>query len=209
MSDPVRFGRGGARSFPAPTDEAGNQPEDNKKRRRKNSAARNQFVVFFNFLFSCLVFTLIAMAAALYFGKTQFEAEGPHELGKTFTVRSGANVAQVANALRREGLISNSRIFEYGVRAYRNETELKAGEYEITAGASMKEIMDRLVEGRAILYPLTVVEGWTVFRAMQEIAANEFLTGEMPEELPPEGTLVADTQKFGRGTDRAELISRM
>ncbi|MEM1378866.1 MAG: endolytic transglycosylase MltG [Pseudomonadota bacterium] len=215
MSDPVRFGRAAEQPMtPPPPPPAGGgagdaQEQAPKTRGRKKRADRNQFVVFFNFLFSLLVFTLIGMGAALYFGKGQFEARGPHDVGTTYTVRSGASVGSVANDLRRQGLISNSRIFEYGVRAYGNETALKAGEYDIAAGASMKSIMDTLVEGRAILYPLTIVEGWTVFRAMQEIAANEFLTGEMPTELPPEGSLIADTQKFGRGTDRAELIARM
>ena len=209
MSDPVRFGRdadGNAQSAGQPSPQ---QQQAYGKRRRKNRVARNQFVVFFNFLFSSLVFSMMALGAALYFGKVEFESVGPHDVGATYTVRTGANVAQIANGLRREGLISNSRIFEYGVRAYRNENDLKAGEYDIAAGASMKEIMDKLVEGKAILYPLTVVEGWTVFRAIEEIKSNEFLTGEVPAELPPEGSLIADTQKFGRGTDRTELIARM
>jgi len=209
LSDPVRFGRAAGQSGQNFGQAEQEKPAALGRKCRKNKAARNQFIVFFNFLFSLLVFAMVALGATLYFGQAQFEAPGPHDVGATYTVRSGANVAQVANGLRREGLISNSRIFEYGVRAYRNEGELKAGEYDIPASASMKEIMDKFVEGRAILYPLTVVEGWTVHRAMEEIAANEFLTGDVPEELPPEGTLVADTQKFGRGTDRAELIARM
>ncbi|MEO0542861.1 MAG: endolytic transglycosylase MltG [Pseudomonadota bacterium] len=209
MSDPVRFGRAADQNIQNTGQANPDEPQNNSGKRRKNRGARNQFVVFFNFLFSCLVFGLLALGAALFFGQAQFEAAGPHEVGTTYTVRSGANVAQVANGLRREGLISNSRIFEYGVRVYGNENELKAGEYDIAAGASMKEIMDKLVDGKAILYPLTVVEGWTVFRAIEEIKANQFLTGDVPETLPSEGSLIADTQKFGRGTDRAELIARM
>src|SRR5690606_1519215 len=33
--------------------------------------------------------------------------------------------------------------------------------------------------------------------------------GEMPEELPAEGWIVADTQRFARGTTRRELIDKM
>ena len=33
--------------------------------------------------------------------------------------------------------------------------------------------------------------------------------GDMPAELPPEGMLVADTQRFARGTTRSEIIEKM
>ncbi|MEL6921219.1 MAG: 4-amino-4-deoxychorismate lyase, partial [Pseudomonadota bacterium] len=123
MSDPVRFGRAAenrraqsgvdaAAAHPAAMEEPANS--NAARRGKKKRADRNQFVVFFNFLFSLLVFTLAAMGVALYFGKTQFEAQGPHSVGTTYMVREGANVAQVGNDLRRNGLISNSRIFEYG-----------------------------------------------------------------------------------------------
>lgn len=216
MNDPVRFGRAPSSSAP----DAGSDPAlasqsaevetlASGRGRRKSSLAKNQFVVFFNFLFSALVFVLLAFAGVLYIGKLQFEAPGAQAVSSTFTVREGASVSSVATALRRQGLIANERVFEYGVRAYGAETELKAGEFNIAANASMKDIMDELVDGRSILYPLTVVEGMTVLRAMERVAANEFLTGDMPTELPPEGMLVADTQKFARGTERADLVARM
>ena len=37
--------------------------------------------------------------------------------------------------------------------------QLKAGEYEIKAGASMHDIMDVLKSGKSILYSLTIPEG--------------------------------------------------
>ena len=36
---------------------------------------------------------------------------------------------------------------------------LKAGEYEVKAGASMREIMELLKSGKSILYSLTIPEG--------------------------------------------------
>lgn len=171
--------------------------------------ARSQVVVFFNFLITLVVVGMIAIGGALYYGKVRFEEAGPSSLAVTHAVRPGASLGQIASSLESRNIISNARIFEAGVRVYGHESDFKAGEYEFKANASMKEIMDILVSGRAILHPLTVVEGMTVAQALDRVAENELLTGEMPETLPEEGMLVADTQKFSRGTTRAELIRTM
>ncbi|TCD14305.1 endolytic transglycosylase MltG [Oricola cellulosilytica] len=177
--------------------------------KRRARAARNRIVVFFNFLLSLVTLSLIAVGGALYYGKVRFEEEGPTTTAVTHTIRSGAGMTQIATSLESRNIISDARIFQLGVRFYGRDGELKAGEYEFKAGASMKDVMDVLVSGRAILHPLTVVEGTTVAQALQRVAENEVLVGEMPEELPPEGMLVADTQKFSRGTTRAEIVRTM
>ena len=171
--------------------------------------ARSQVVVFFNFLMTLVVLAMVAVGGALYYGKLRFEEAGPNTLAVTHVVRPGSSLGQIASSLESRGIISNARIFEAGVRVYGHESDFKAGEYEFKANASMKEIMDIMVSGRAILHPLTVVEGMTVDQALSRIEENEFLTGPMPEEIPDEGMLVADTQKFSRGTSRAELVRSM
>ncbi|GAB4349783.1 MAG: endolytic transglycosylase MltG [Oricola sp.] len=165
--------------------------------------------MFFNFLLTLVILGLVVVGGALYYGKIRFEEPGPLATSVTHSVRPGSNISQIAQSLESYGIVSNSRIFEAGVRVYGHENDLKAGEYEFKAHASMKDIMDVLVSGKAILHPLTVVEGTTVAQALRKIAENEFLVGDMPKELPPEGMLVADTQKFSRGTTRAELIEKM
>jgi len=177
--------------------------------RRRAKAARNQVVVFFNFLLTLVILALVVIGGALYYGKSRFDEPGPIATAVTHTVRPGSNINQIAQSLESRGIVSNGRIFEAGVRVHGHENDLKAGEYEFKAHASMKEIMDILVSGRAILHPLTVVEGTTVSQAIKRIEENEFLVGEMPSELPSEGMMVADTQKFSRGATRTELINKM
>jgi UPF0755 protein len=63
--------------------------------------------------------------------------------------------------------------------------------------------------GRSILYSLTVPEGLTVHQAFQRVAASEELEGEMPSEMPPEGSLAADTVRFTRGMQRVEVIEKL
>lgn len=165
--------------------------------------------MFFNFLLTLVILSMIAVGGAVYYGKIRFEEPGPMAIAVTQNVRPGSSIGQIALSLESRGIITNARIFEAGVRVYGHEKDLKAGEYEFKANASMKDIMDILVSGRSILHPLTIVEGMTVAQAFERIAANEFLTGDMPSEVPPEGMLAADTQKFSRGTSRTEIIEAM
>lgn len=185
------------------------QPGVAPPKRKRAKSARNQLVVFFNFMFSLLVLCLVILAGIFFYGKTQFEGEGPLAQATNYEVLSGASISQIANSLARRSIISDARIFEWGVRAFNQEEAMKAGEYEIKSGASMQEVMDTLVSGRAILHPLTIVEGMTVFQAMQRIAANEILEGDMPTDVPAEGALIADTQRFARGTTRSDIVERM
>ena len=186
--------------------EAGTPPPPRSRRSRQS---RNQFVVFLNFLMSAIVLVTLGAAVTLYFGKRAFDAPGPSGTNETFLVKPSTGVAEIAEQLERRGLISDARIFQVGVRAYGNNAQLKAGEYEIKAGASMHDIMETLRSGKAILYSLTVPEGLTVEQAWQRIAENDALSGDMPAERPPEGMLAADTQRFTRGTPRAAVVDKM
>ena len=86
---------------------------------------------------------------------------------------------------------------------------LKAGEYEIKAGATMKEIMDLLKSGKSILYAISFPEGLTVRQMFKKLAEDTVLEGELPAQLPVEGSLRPDTYKYSRGTKRAEIVSQM
>ena len=145
----------------------------------------------------------------LYFGKREFDGPGPSATTTNFMVRPNTGAAEIADQLERRGLISDSRIFRIGVRAYGKDAVLKAGEYEIKAGASMRDIMELLKSGKSVLASLTIPEGLTVEQAFQRIAEHEALTGDMPAEMPPEGSLAADTQRFTRGATRQQIIDKM
>lgn len=176
---------------------------------RRSRRARSQLVIFMNFLMSAIVLVTLGAGGAVWYGKYLFETRGPARATDTVLIKPNTGVAEIAQTLERNGLITDANVFRVAVRAYGNDATLKAGEYEIKAGASMREIMELLKSGRSVLYSLTVPEGVTVDQTLQRIAEHEALTGEMPAELPPEGSLIADTQRFTRGTSRAEIIAKM
>ena len=180
-----------------------------KRAAKRSRQSRNQIVVFLNFVISGVMLLVLAAGAGVYFGKRMFDGPGPSESTTTFLVKPNTGVSEIADQLERRGLISDALVFKVGVRTYGNDSALKAGEYEIKAAASMREIMELLKSGKSILYSLTIPEGLTVEQAWERIAQHEALSGEMPDTLPAEGTLAADTQRFTRGTPRKQIIDKL
>ncbi len=176
---------------------------------KRSRASRSQLVVFMNFVVTSAMFAVIVAGVALFVGKREFDGPGPSTTTTNFMVRPNTGVVEIADQLERRGLISDSRIFRIGVRAYDKGGVLKAGEYEIKAGASMRDIMELLESGKSVLASLTIPEGLTVEQAFQRIAQHDGLTGDMPAEMPPEGSLIADTQRFTRGATRQQIIDKM
>lgn len=214
MSDTANqpeFGRrrDGAKPIVPKTANEALRPELGTPPPRRSRAARSQLVIFLNFLMSAIFLVTIGAGLLVYFGKVEFEGPGPSATGDVVLVRPNTGVREIGAQLERAGLISDSRIFALGVRAYGADAQLKAGEYEVKPRASMHDIMELLKSGRSVLYSLTIPEGLTVEQAFSRIGEHEALAGDMPAEMPPEGSLIADTQRFTRGTKRGDLVARM
>jgi UPF0755 protein len=185
------------------------RPETGTPPPKRSRASRSQIVVFMNFVVSVVMLAVIAAGVGVYFGRQAFIEPGPSANGDTFLVKPKMAVADIADQLERRNLISDARIFRLGVRAYGNDSALKAGEYEIKPGASMRDIMELLKSGKSVLYSLTIPEGLTVEQAMQRIAEQDELTGDMPSTMPPEGSLATDTLRFTRGATRQQMIDKL
>lgn len=176
---------------------------------RRSRKSRSQFVVFMNFVVTCLVLLAIVALAGAWFGRSMFNGPGPATQSELVMIKPNSSVASIATTLEREGVISDARIFRIGLRVNGADGDLKAGEYEIKPGASMRDIMELLRSGRSVLLSLTIPEGLTVQQALQRIAEHDALTGEMPAEVPQEGYLMADTERFTRGMSRQALVDKL
>lgn len=185
------------------------KPEEAPQPPKPSARARSQFVVFLNFVMSLVVFLAVAAAGAVYFGKVKFDAPGPLASNAYVLVRDGAGLGEIATLLQRRNIIENATIFRLGVSAYGSDNSLKAGEYEIKSGSSMRDVMNLLRSGKSILHSVTIAEGLTVEQIFERLAEYEELEGDLPAELPAEGSLRPETYKFTRGTTREEIIEQM
>lgn len=157
------------------------------------------------FLSLLLVLGLLGMGGA-WFGYTQFMAPGPLSSDKVVVVRGG--MADVASQLAREGVISSPLLFMAGLQATGRAAQIKAGEYLFPRQASLNEVANTLVEGKAILHAVTIPEGLTVQQIIERLMENDILVGEISNP-PKEGSLLPDTYKFNRGMTRQQLLDRM
>ncbi|MES0072206.1 endolytic transglycosylase MltG [Mesorhizobium sp. M0058] len=185
------------------------RPEAGTPPPKRSRASRSQVVVFMNFVISAVMLMILAAGVSLYFGKQAFNEPGPSVAGDTFLVKPSTGVQDIADQLERRGLISDARIFRIAVRVYGNDSALKAGEYEIKPRASMRDIMELLKSGKSVMYSLTIPEGLTVEQALQRIAEQDALTGDMPAAKPAEGSLATDTLRFTRGATRRQMVDKL
>ncbi len=200
---------GGAPIIPKSPNEA-LKPERVPEPPRRSRKARSQIVIFLNFVMTMIVFACVIAVAGFYYVISAYQNPGPLETNTHFIVREGAGLAEIAQSLERNGIVSDARVFRYMTISYlRDGQTLKAGEYEIKAGVSMKEVANLLESGKSILYSVSMPEGLTVHQMMARLADDPVLEGNLPREQPAEGTLRPDTYKFSRGTQRAEILSQM
>lgn len=143
----------------------------------------------------------------------QYESPGPLDAARMIIVPKGEGRREIAERLEREGIITNRWTFIGGhlvqsVFGGKKSLDLKAGEYEISAHSSMREVMETIASGKSILYKVTVPEGLTSKQIVERLKGEENLSGEI-SNTPAEGTLLPDTYQFSKGTSRQEIIDKM
>ncbi|MDX5360282.1 MAG: endolytic transglycosylase MltG [Alphaproteobacteria bacterium] len=154
-----------------------------------------------------LLIALIAGGIALY-GAHLFQAPGTTEEPVVVQIPRGTGLGGAAAILDEAGVISDRTVFVTATRVRRQAGAIKAGEYEIPAGASMASILDLLVAGKTVQHRLTIPEGLTVAEALDLVRAHEVLSGDLTV-IPSEGMMKPDTYLFGRGETRDALVARM
>jgi UPF0755 protein len=176
----------------------------------RGSRARPQHpvVVFFNRLITFLLIGSIFLGVLSYIVRRQFDQPGPLGYPTVFVVARGEGVGAIAKRMEREGIIADRWTFFIAARYFKVQDKIKAGEYTIKVKASLRDILDTLVEGKSILYSISLPEGLTSYQIVERLKADNDLVGDVTE-VPPEGSLLPDTYRFAKGTTREELIHRM
>ncbi|MBI3436884.1 MAG: endolytic transglycosylase MltG [Proteobacteria bacterium] len=177
-------------------------------RRRRSRSARHPLVIAGNAIFTTVILLAIIGGIVLMVGKQRFEAPGPLVDDKTVNISRGLRTREIADLLAREGVIDQPWTFIGGVIVRKVWEDLKFGEYQFARHASLKDIVDTLVEGKVIQHQITIPEGLTSEMIIQRLLDNPTLTGTI-REIPREGTLLPDSFRFTRGTSREQMTQRL
>ncbi len=158
-------------------------------------------------------FIMIFVLASLIGGSvlttySQFVAEGPLRARREVVIPAGMGLRQMADFLKKEGIITSSSIFVIGVKSSGNEKALKAGEYSIPRGASAKMVMMILVSGNTHIRRIVIPEGLTSYEIVALLDKAPGLVGKV-EYVPKSGSLLPETYHYSYGDTKEGLIARM
>lgn len=182
------------------------------RRRRRESGTLSRWIRFFSSVLTALFLVLGGIGAGVFVVQSQFTAAGPLQEDRTIIIPRGEGRLEIAERLEREGIIGNRWIFivNHLVRSTLNggRLDMKAGEFEVAARASMEDVLGTLVEGKAVQYKVTIPEGLTSQQVVERLQRDENLTGEIAA-IPAEGSVLPDTYPYSRGADRQSVLDRM
>ena len=140
-------------------------------------------------------------------GKQRFDTPGPLGDDKVVNIPRGG-IRDTADLLVREGVIDQPALFIAGTIMLKAQNELKYGEYRFTRNASLREVVETIVEGKVVQHMFTVAEGLTSDQIVQKLMDNDNLAGNI-RDVPREGALMPETYRFTIGTTREQVIQRM
>lgn len=162
--------------------------------------------------------------AAVWFVYEFNYAKKGSERAVIFEVKEGSSVRTIARSLEELGLIKNRHIFLMGYRIFFPAQNLRAGEYSMELPLSSRDILTLLIEGKVILYPITIPEGLTrleIADHMQiEYAVNKEAFLEASRDASTilsldrkaqnlEGYLFPETYHFPKNTSARSMVNAM
>ncbi|AMO71667.1 endolytic transglycosylase MltG [Sphingorhabdus sp. M41] len=157
----------------------------------------------------CLILVAAAVIAVLLAGNFLYgwNASGPLEEQRTIVIKSGSSLSMAAQVMESEGVIKSADSFLTRAKILGGSEPIKAGEFEIPAGASNALILDILQGGKSVQRLITVPEGTPSIIVYEKLMAEKLLKGDIP--VPAEGSILPDSYSFERGEQRAAVVQRM
>jgi UPF0755 protein len=138
-----------------------------------------------------------------------------------FLIKSGSNIKSIAQDLSMQKIIDDPWLFILLAKVKGVETRVRAGEYEIKVEMTPEELLEKFIQGSAIQYSLTVIEGWSFRQMLAAIADDpviEYTLGDKTDEeimgllgypdQHPEGLFFPDTYRFPKGTSDVDFLRR-
>ncbi len=175
---------------------------------RRSASARHPLVVIGNAIISIFVLLAVVAGVVLFVGKQKFEQPGPLLQDRVVNIPRGSGMRDIADVLTQQGVIDQPWIFVGSVLVLKAREDLKAGEYQFKAHASLRDVVQTMIEGKVVAHQVSIPEGLTSQQIVARLMEDDVLTGTV-KEIPREGSLLPDTYNFTRGITREQMLQRM
>lgn len=173
-----------------------------------------------------LLVTLGALGGAAVWAWRQLNQpyQGYDEAKKEIEIRTGQGATAILNHLAEAGVLPDARLARAYLIYRLGDPPLRAGEYRFSKPLSTAQVLNKLIRGEIVTYPVKLIEGLTLeesadFIARQDFGHEEVFLREMerPERIHDldseatnlEGYLYPDTYHFARGATEAEIVDTL
>ena len=131
-----------------------------------------------------------------------------------FTINAGQSGSSVARELKKKGIIRSELLFKIVLKLTSNDSDLKAGKFDLRKNMSDFEVINCIKSGRCTHFErVTVLEGWRSEEIAERLAelgitnAHDFLRIVRQDKL--EGKLFPSTYLFAANTPARAVINKM
>jgi len=133
-------------------------------------------------LFILIVLLLIVLSGWVCLSVWISKESGPSEPGSTetvlITIPQGMSTKSIGELLASGDLISDALVFRLKSRLEGYDGKFKAGEYSLSSGMTMDEIMDLLLEGHRNTQRFTIPEGYDLKRTADKLEEQGLIDRE-------------------------------
>jgi UPF0755 protein len=137
-----------------------------------------------------------------------------------YAVKPGMTLRAFARELSSRDVLPESHSFVWLAYLTGHQSDLKTGEYRFRNGMTARELLDQIVAGRVVEYPLVLVEGWTFRQFLDAIEEAPKLTRTLAGLSPrvimeklghpgehPEGRFFPDTYYYSSGQTELAILA--
>lgn len=166
-----------------------------------------------------VILLMLAAMAGLYLSWAWNHSLKPGT--EPYELKPGMTLRAFARELSQRGALPESQSFVWLAYLTGHSRDLKSGEYLFRNGMTVRELLDQVVAGRVIEYPLVVLEGWTFRQFYQATEAAAKLTHTLAGLPPraimerlghagehPEGRFFPDTYYYTTGETDLMILAK-
>jgi UPF0755 protein len=171
-------------------------------------------------LFIFVLTLVVAFGGSVVYWAQQPIVDAPHE-PVPFTIDAGSSLNSSSSQIAAAGIPLNAILFSILARATDKGGKIKAGSYELKAGASPLKLLNQLVRGEFAQESLTIIEGWTFKQMRAAIAVHAGLRHDTAglsdtallakitsDYTTPEGLFFPDTYLFAKGSSDLQVYKQ-
>ncbi|ARN82138.1 endolytic transglycosylase MltG [Methylocystis bryophila] len=174
------------------------------RKRRRRGGGLSLMSDGFSFVLVALVVGIFGLVSMRH----MLNEPGPLRADKIVYFTPRTDALEMISQLEREGVVDNPYLMNATLLVENKIGKVKPGEYLFKQAASIRDVIDVLVNGRQVLHSVTIPEGLTSEQIAQRLRDNDILSGEILE-TPKEGALLPETYKVTRGFQRSKLLAKM